>query len=312
MPKLPTDRPIAPNRSPHPAIRDSYAASGATYQRLLTGEAVSWLQLVREHQLLGTMTVAQLINAGKVRVTPMYDPRTDQGDFVLRLANELRPDLAAPMESNARGAGSGRVVPLRRRRHGEIARSERRVAPAGMRGLRPGGERNGNADGSPARRPAHLAVVSRQKGDACAMTERAGSPPRTPHVAVLNDSHEILGLMREIFEEEGYRVSTFPEPLGPEALRQLRPDLIIQDLPAGQAAPDGWRFLHEARQDPETSRIPLILCTTAAHVVNDERTADELQRLGVRVVTMPFDLDEMLGVMSEALTERIGDPAPPA
>jgi hypothetical protein len=54
------------------------------YEQLLSGETVSWNQILREHPLLGTITVTHLVNAGVVEVTPDYDPSTDTADFRLR------------------------------------------------------------------------------------------------------------------------------------------------------------------------------------------------------------------------------------
>lgn len=54
------------------------------YERLLAGETVSWNQILREHTLLGSITVTHLVNAGVVEVTPDYDPSTDTTDFRLR------------------------------------------------------------------------------------------------------------------------------------------------------------------------------------------------------------------------------------
>ena len=63
-----------------------------TYERLLAGEMVSWIQILREHPLLGSVTVTQLVNAGVVEVTPDYDPSTGATDFYLSL-RQARPKL---------------------------------------------------------------------------------------------------------------------------------------------------------------------------------------------------------------------------
>ena len=61
------------------------STSCQTYERLLAGETVSWNQILREHPLLGTMTVTQLVNAGVVQVTPDYDPVSGAADFYLSM-----------------------------------------------------------------------------------------------------------------------------------------------------------------------------------------------------------------------------------
>jgi hypothetical protein len=61
------------------------STSCQTYERLLAGETVSWNQILREHPLLGTLTVARLVNAGVVQVTPDYDPVSGAADFYLTM-----------------------------------------------------------------------------------------------------------------------------------------------------------------------------------------------------------------------------------
>jgi hypothetical protein len=45
------------------------AISCQAYERLLSGETVSWAEILREHPMLGMITVPQLIKAGVVRET---------------------------------------------------------------------------------------------------------------------------------------------------------------------------------------------------------------------------------------------------
>lgn len=57
--------------------------SCVAYERLMAGEWVSWSQILREHPMLGQITVTELINAGVVRVEPVFDPVTGQIDVRL-------------------------------------------------------------------------------------------------------------------------------------------------------------------------------------------------------------------------------------
>jgi hypothetical protein len=59
--------------------------SAQTYTRLLAGETVSWRQLLREHPLLGSITVATLVDAGVVRVWPDPACGEDAVDFRLSM-----------------------------------------------------------------------------------------------------------------------------------------------------------------------------------------------------------------------------------
>src|SRR5215204_608814 len=127
---------------------------------------------------------------------------------------------------------------------------------------------------------------------------------RRPHILVVDGTPEILDLLQELLEEEGYRVTPCREALDLEQVKALAPDVIIQDLLFEQTQERGWTFLTLVRLDPELSAIPLILCTAAMHVVKDEEIAEKLRQMGLRVVLNPFQIAELLAAISEALGER--------
>ena len=56
-----------------------------TYSRLLAGESVSWGEILREHPLLGSITVPKLVEAGTVQAALIDDPKTAMTDIWLRL-----------------------------------------------------------------------------------------------------------------------------------------------------------------------------------------------------------------------------------
>ena len=125
---------------------------------------------------------------------------------------------------------------------------------------------------------------------------------RQPHILVINDTQEILDLMAEILEEEGYRVTTSLAILNLDKVKALAPDIIVQDLLFEGSQELGWKFLHLSQLDPEVARIPFVLCTAAVQTVKDPDMAAQLERLGVRVILKPFDLELLLGVLPEVLS----------
>ncbi len=125
---------------------------------------------------------------------------------------------------------------------------------------------------------------------------------RQPHILVVNDTQEILDLMQELLEEEGYRVTTSLARLDLAKIKQIAPDIIVQDLLFEGNQETGWKMLHLMRLDPELARIPLILCTAATRTVNDPEMAEQLDRLGIRVVLKPFNIEELLTALAETLT----------
>ena len=58
------------------------------------------------------------------------------------------------------------------------------------------------------------------------------------------------------------------------------------------------------RLDPALARIPLVLCTAATRTVNDPEMAEQLDRLGIRVVLKPFDIEQLLTVLGEVLAAQ--------
>jgi CheY-like chemotaxis protein len=142
---------------------------------------------------------------------------------------------------------------------------------------------------------------------------------RQPHILVINDTQEIIDLMAELLAEEGYQVSTSLALLDIAKVKTLAPDIIVQDLLFEGMQETGWKFLQLVRLDPELARIPIILCTAAVRTVNEPQMAEQLDRLGVRIVLKPFLIEDLLSAITGSLTaqaliaeatndERRGDP----
>lgn len=120
----------------------------------------------------------------------------------------------------------------------------------------------------------------------------SGSPK---HILAGDDSPDILALLRDILEGEGYRVSMSDEMLSLPAIRRTGPDLVILDHMLEDGAGSGWELLREIRRDPELAGLPVVVCTGAVQRVRAQ--GDELRRLGAQVVLKPFDIDQLLGAI---------------
>jgi CheY-like chemotaxis protein len=132
-----------------------------------------------------------------------------------------------------------------------------------------------------------------------------GDAARLSHVLVINAIQEDLDLMRDLLAEGGYQVSASLETPDLPRIKALAPDVIVQELLfAGSAREAGWKFLTLARLDPAVARIPLVLCTAAVETVTAPDMAQNLDRLGVRVLLKPFNLDDLLTAVAEALTAQ--------
>jgi CheY-like chemotaxis protein len=136
------------------------------------------------------------------------------------------------------------------------------------------------------------------------MSDNGHAPQTAPHVLLVNDTQEILDLMQELLEDEGYRVTTSVSRLDIGRIKTLAPDLIIQDLLFEGTQEEGWKFLTLSQLDPELARIPFILCTAATRTVHDPEMAQQLDHLGIRVVLKPFNIEDLLTAIAETLTAQ--------
>ena len=121
------------------------------------------------------------------------------------------------------------------------------------------------------------------------------------HIVVIDDDRAILGLLRDVLEGEGYRVSTLPEPpADPADLLRLAPDLLVVDLLFRDGV-DGPAFFRGFTRHPATGAVPVLVCSAAHHVM--ERMADDLARWSCAVVAKPFDLDDLVAAVGRCLAE---------
>ena len=126
-------------------------------------------------------------------------------------------------------------------------------------------------------------------------------------ILVVNDSPEILDLIRDILEDEGYEVvlhSYASRDL--VEIKQVRPNLIVLDFIIG-GEDHGWQLLQKLKLDRETEAIPIVVCTAAVGLVRE--LEGHLRTKGINVVLKPFDIDDLLRQVDAAWRE-IAPPEP--
>jgi CheY-like chemotaxis protein len=131
------------------------------------------------------------------------------------------------------------------------------------------------------------------------MASPNGRTPPAPHILAINNDAAVLGLFRDLLEEEGYQVTT-QAYLDKELaeIERLQPDLIILDYMWSEED-NGWSMLQMLQMNPTTAPIPIILCTGAVREV--EALSGHLREMGVRVVLKPFSIYHLLDVIAEVL-----------
>jgi CheY-like chemotaxis protein len=118
------------------------------------------------------------------------------------------------------------------------------------------------------------------------------------HILVMNDAQEMVDLMRDLLEDEGYRVSTSLYVLDLARIKDLAPDVLVLDI-LFERQIKGWEFLTMARLDPALRHMPIILCTAAVRTV--EAMAEQLAAVNVVVVYKPFPLEQLLAAITACL-----------
>lgn len=124
----------------------------------------------------------------------------------------------------------------------------------------------------------------------------------TARVTVVNDSPEILELLRDLLEDERYAVTTVDGDL-PNALSRIcasQPDLLIMDLRLGSDGLHGWDISQQVRGTPELHDLPIIICSGDLMALRD-LDADMQSSNRVATLTKPFALGELTELVSGML-----------
>ena len=127
-------------------------------------------------------------------------------------------------------------------------------------------------------------------------------------IMVIDDTQGILDLFRDILTNRGYAVSL--HTYGKRELAEVRrigPDLIISDWPPLDREMYGRQFLQMLKTTRETAHIPVVVCTTNLHSIQDNQAW--MAANGIRVVAKPFEVDELFAAI-EGLIGKADEPRP--
>ena len=127
------------------------------------------------------------------------------------------------------------------------------------------------------------------------------SQARRPHVFAINSSPEFLNIVRELFQEEGYNVTT--TNFAPNSFAQieaLHPDALIIDIAIGQEA--GWELLEQLGADADTAGIPVLVISTDPRLL-EQAQAQAGRYEHHRYLAKPLDLEAMLTHIQEMIEE---------
>jgi response regulator RpfG family c-di-GMP phosphodiesterase len=119
------------------------------------------------------------------------------------------------------------------------------------------------------------------------------------HIFAINGSPAFLNIVRELFQEEEYNVTTTNfVPTSFEQIATVRPDALIVDIVVGERA--GWGLLEQLHESAATTGIPVLVLSTSPHLL--QQAQDQAERYGThRYLDKPFDLDTLPGHIREMI-----------
>lgn len=128
----------------------------------------------------------------------------------------------------------------------------------------------------------------------------------SPRIAIVNDDTAFLRMMSLLLTEEGYETLLLHGPdKAHDQIRDEQPDLVILDIRMG--APEaGWQLLELLRLDPQTTRIPVLVCSAAVQELRAK--ADILRDLRCDILPKPFDLDQLITKVRDMLGQTESPP----
>ncbi|MCC6792095.1 MAG: response regulator [Thermomicrobiales bacterium] len=128
---------------------------------------------------------------------------------------------------------------------------------------------------------------------------------KKPHILVINDTQEVLEVMQELLQDEGYRVTIHSTAIRDlHKIVELGPDLLILDHLMGDEE-YGWQMIQKLRLNRELATLPVIVCTAAVKMVKE--LEGHLKAKGITVVLKPFDIDDLLEAVRVSLAPMAVD-----
>jgi len=115
---------------------------------------------------------------------------------------------------------------------------------------------------------------------------------KRPMIAVVNQDTIFLSLMEELLTEEGYH--TYIEKEGDRAYtstKKYKPDLVVLDIRINDPEA-GFKVVDLIRLDPDTTHIPIIICSTATQLIRENES--RLREKNCDIVMKPFHIEELL------------------
>ena len=131
--------------------------------------------------------------------------------------------------------------------------------------------------------------------------------PASKRIAVIDDDATFIQLMVDLLTDgENYDVVSSPDSSdGLAFVKASGADLVILDLMTGREE-TGSAMLQRLRTDPDTARVPIIVCS-AASVALQQSAARMGGEPTIALVAKPFDVDDLLETITRLLESEERD-----
>lgn len=117
-------------------------------------------------------------------------------------------------------------------------------------------------------------------------------------VAVVDDDPTLATLMVDVLELGGFDTFVIDDPDDAHTrIRSARPLVALLDVRI-ERRQLGLQILEQLRADPQTATIPVVICTADEGFLREH--AAELANRGIPCLAKPFEIDDLIAVVSRA------------
>jgi len=121
-----------------------------------------------------------------------------------------------------------------------------------------------------------------------------------PRILLVEDDESNSAVLREVLTVAGYEVTVVDSAFGAATLvRELQPSAVLLDI--GLPFRPGTELLDELKSDPRTATVPIVVTSGLTESLTAERRS-----LAAAVLSKPFPMDELLGILHQVSAEGSG------
>ena len=123
-------------------------------------------------------------------------------------------------------------------------------------------------------------------------------PLDAARITVIDDTQEVVDVIREVLTEAGYAVTSLTKRTSANAIAATRPDLVILDLVLRHhGRTTGWDYLKMIRSHPDLRDVPVLLCSADIRGLRERQNEVEADP-HVAAMTKPFSVDQLEAAVS--------------